>query len=257
MDKTQIKILIDLALKSGEIAQKYFEQTNLNVDKKSDNSPVTLADKEISQLIHKTLEKEFPNISIICEEAKNRIVTNDKFWLIDPIDGTSEFIKKTQQFTINIALIENKTPVFGLIYAPKIPNAPLYYVNEAKELIRFDVRDNKLTKITKKTPKKIQKIITSKRCQEEDILKYVKDNFKDDIDKANLEVIKLSSSFKFCEIIEGRADLLLNQKPTMEWDTAAGHALILANGGKVISLDNKNELKYNKENFINSGFITK
>ncbi len=254
MNKTQIKILIDLALASGKIACKYFDNNVLEINKKSDNSPVTKADKEISELIKKCLEKNFKDISIICEEGQNREVKGNKFWLIDPIDGTKGFIAKKNEFTINIAFIENNIPVFGLIYAPKILDAPLYYTDEKQNLICYYTKKNEFRKVRNiNETSQITKIISSKRSTDEEIIKYITNNFSK-IDISKIQISKMSSSFKFCKIIERKADLLFCLKPTMEWDSAAGHALILANGKKVLNL-NHEKLYYKKSKFSNNGFI--
>ena len=256
MNKTQIKTLIEIALECGEIALKYFDQSELVIDKKSDNSPVTKADQEISNFIKLELERHFPDISIICEEGINRKIGSNKFWLIDPIDGTKEFIRKTPYFTINIGLIEDNQPVFGLIYAPKISGSPLYYIDGNGHLMRLLVETGELTQITNNSKTAVKKIISSKRSSDAEVLEFVKNNFAE-IDCDKIEITKMSSSLKFCEFIKGKADLFLSLNSTMEWDTAAGHALVLAAGAKVFNLDQKSELTYNKAGFINKGFIAK
>jgi 3'(2'), 5'-bisphosphate nucleotidase len=255
MNKIQIKKLIEVAIKSGEIALEYFYDKDLAIDKKIDNSPVTKADKEISNLISVFLEENFKDISIICEEGRNRNIKGNKFWLIDPIDGTRGFIAKKDEFTINIALIENNTPIFGLIYAPRMPGSPLYYIDENKDLICLSVKGGTQKIINKenRTDRKITRVVSSKRSSNEDVVEYIRSNFQE-VDTANLLISRMSSSFKFCEILDDKADLFLNINPTMEWDSAAGHALILAKGGKVLGL-NKSDLLYNKKSFINSGFV--
>lgn len=255
MDKTQIKILVDIGLKSGEIALKYFNLESLEVSRKSDNSEVTKADHEISQFIYQQLKKNFPEICVICEEGQNRDIKSNKFWLIDPIDGTKEFIAKRNEFTVNIALIENNIPIFGLIYAPKISGAPLYYIDENQNLVRYLVEKNeiKIIKNTKIKNPEIKRILSSRRSKNEEIMEYLKNNFPQ-INLGEITITKASSSFKFCKMIENEADLSLSLKPTMEWDSAAGHALILAAKGRVLNLA-KEPLIYRKERFANNGFI--
>jgi 3'(2'), 5'-bisphosphate nucleotidase len=255
MNKKEIQLLINVVLESGEIALDYFNDKNIKVTKKTDNSPVTQADKKISKLIKETLTKNFPEISIICEENKNRSIIGDTFWLIDPIDGTKDFINKRNEFTINIGLIKNNIPIFGIVYAPKMPNAPLYYIDENKKLICFEVLNNKKREIN---PSKVIKkdkitIVTSKRCKNETINSYLQDNFPK-INVSKIEVKHISSSFKFCELIEDRTDIFLNLEPTMEWDTAAGHALAIANQAITLNPD-KTLLRYNKIDLKNNGFI--
>jgi len=254
MNKKEIQLLIDIVLKSGDIALEYFNNINIEVQIKPDKSPVTEADKKISDLIKKTLENNFADISIICEENKNRTISHDKFWLIDPIDGTKDFINKRNEFTINIGLIKNNIPIFGILYAPKMPNSPLYYIDENNKLICFEVKNNKFREIknSKNIDNNIIKIVTSKRCKNEDILLYLSQNFPK-ISHDKIEIQHMSSSFKFCELLEEKADIFLNLEPTMEWDTAAGHALAI--NKKIIVLNlGKTLLKYNKELFKNTGF---
>jgi 3'(2'), 5'-bisphosphate nucleotidase len=256
LDKKQIKILIDIALKSGEIALEYFDHHDLDIQTKDDDTPVTKADKIISSFIAEELSKNFPDICIICEEGQNRHIKGERFWLIDPIDGTKSFIAKENEFTVNIALIENKIPIFGLIYAPKIPDSPLYYTDENQNLVRYLVAKNQ-TQIIQKNEKnnsKITRIISSKRSTNAEIMEYLADNFKE-IDLAKIEITKLASSFKFCRMVEGEFDLFLSLKTTMEWDIGAGHALILANNKKLLTLDKSQELSYHKNGFINNGFV--
>lgn len=257
MDKTQIKILIDIVIESGKIALKYFNYNDIKVDRKSDNTVVTKADREISHFIGNQLRKYFPEICIICEEGDNRTIKNNKFWLIDPIDGTKDFIAKKNEFTINIGLIENNTPTFGIIYCPKIENSPLYYTDENGNVIRYLVQNNEISQIEqgKENEGNIKTILSSKRATKDEINQYLKDHFSD-INLEEINIIKASSSFKFCQMLENKADLFLSLKPTMEWDSAAGHALILAAKGQVLNLD-KEPLLYKKENFANQGFIVK
>lgn len=256
MNKTQIKIITDIVIKAGEIALKYFNKSDLNVERKADNSPVTKADKLISELISNGLKKNFPDIPIICEERKNREINGNKFWLIDPIDGTKSFIKKEKEFTVNIALIEDKKPIFGVIYAPKIIDSPMYYIDENQNLVRFLVNKN-LSK-TMESDLRIKeeniKIISSHRANDDEIIDYIKKSFHE-IDPEKVEIIKMSSSFKFCQMIEGKADIFLSLKPTMEWDTAAGHALMLANNKKVFTLSRNRELQYQKDDLVNKGCV--
>lgn len=256
MDKKQIKILIDIALKSGKIALEYFDHHDLDIQTKDDETPVTRADKAISNFIAQELTKNFPDICIICEEGQNRHIKGEKFWLIDPIDGTKSFIAKEKEFTVNIALIENKIPVFGLIYAPKIPESPLYYTDENQNLVRYLVDKNEFQIIqkNKKNKGEITKIISSKRSTNMEIIQYLANNFKE-IDLKKIEITKLASSFKFCQMVEGEFDLFLSLKTTMEWDIAAGHALILANNKKLLTLDKSQQLYYHKDKFINNGFV--
>ena len=133
-NKTQTQKIVALAFEAGEIAKKFFKTHNLKIEKKSDNSDVTNADIAISKFFKIELEKEFPQIPVICEEGSLRNVKSETFWLIDPIDGTNSFIEGSNEFAINIALIKKEKPVFGLIYAPVFEGGKMAFVNSENKV---------------------------------------------------------------------------------------------------------------------------
>jgi 3'(2'), 5'-bisphosphate nucleotidase len=263
LSQLQIKAIIKIALEAGKIAMSYFGSKNLYVNKKNDDSPLTIADSLISQLIFFGLQKITPNIPVICEEGKNRDFGNGIFWLIDPIDGTSSFVANNQEFTINIALIKNRKPIFGLIFAPATIEQKFYYTNSKGMLMQYFV-ENKKEKIvvTKKKVGKDLVIITSKRSSDQSILDSFSsltnnNNNLNSICKQKTRttiITKVSSSLKFLYLIEGKADLYLHLRRSMEWDVAAGQALIEALGGKIINLDSSNFL-YQKADLANKPFM--
>ena len=219
---------------------------------KDDNSPLTLADKASNTIICKELDKLTPNIPILSEEGKNIESISRKewnlFWLIDPLDGTKEFINKNGEFTVNIALIENGSPVLGVVYAPVI-NITWYggsgigsyklTSNMEKNEIKVDIPKNNTN----------LKIVSSRSHSNNVKL----EKFLEKIEK--YELIKMGSSMKICLVADGRAHLYPRFGPTMEWDTAAAHAVVKFAGGKIISLDNEKELSYNKEELLNPEFM--
>ncbi|MCE3255651.1 MAG: cysQ [Rickettsiaceae bacterium] len=257
LNQSQIKAIVKTALEAGEIAMSHFGSKNLDVKKKADNSPLTIADSLISDLIFSELEKIAPHIPVICEERQNRDFDNGIFWLIDPIDGTSSFANSDAEFTINIALIKNQKPVFGLIYAPAIPGLPFYYTNENGDLIKYNAKNQTgEIFIPQKKSTNDFAIIASKRSADKDILEHfhaVKNHDWKKEDKL-ISVLKCSSSLKFLYLIEGRVDLYLHLRRSMEWDIAAGHALLLAAGGKIEDLDGE-EFLYGKAGLVNKGFL--
>lgn len=260
LTQTQIKQIFQITDKCAVIAKQKFFNKNFQIFVKDDGSKVTSIDLEISDLIYKELTAIFPNIPIICEEKKLRDVNNE-FFLVDPIDGTSSLIKNSQEFCINIALIINKFPVFGIIHAPIFENGKFIF-NYGNEVFlgKNSNFDNALP-IKSKRQKIIDslKIITSPRTKMDLIGNFCSQHFS----SSKIHKIEnLSSALKFFRIIEGDANLYIHPRRSMEWDTASGHAIINAldyevNKFKII--DNKiiieSGLVYQKNNFENSGFI--
>lgn len=242
LDHTIIKQVINTALKAGDLIMEFYNKP-LSIEIKSDNSPVTIADIEANNFIVQALNNINPNIAIISEEDETPISINDAtFWLVDPIDGTKSFINKAGQFTVNIALIHNKFPVFGVIYAPLTQTL---YFNENN--IAYKQFKNSLTSIKVNNNHNEVIAIISTHHRTRQISSYL-NNLK------LKSVITASSSIKFCLLAEGKADIYPNFGKTMEWDTAAGHAILNAAGGSVKTHDNKPFI-YGKENFVNNLFI--
>jgi len=264
LSQQQINAILDLSIKAGEIATQAFKCKNFDIFVKSDNSKVSDVDFAISQLISIELSKICPNIPIICEENELRHVGGNLFFLIDPIDGTSSFINESSEFCINIALIDNNEPVFGLIYAPLIEGGKAIFCDQDNQIIKYNHQHKKLTKIDKifnfnQQPKTL-KIITSSRTKDTDIDLFLQQFFPNFIN--NFSVEKLSSAIKFFKIIEGEANLYLHFRRSMEWDTASGDAMLRKIGYKlrVIEFINNHfsmlgELQYKKNNFINNKFV--
>ncbi|MFT6106798.1 MAG: 3'(2'), 5'-bisphosphate nucleotidase [Rickettsiales bacterium] len=251
LNNYQIKSIVEIALESGKIAMSHFRSKNLKIGHKSDNSPITIADSLVSELIGGYLKKNFPKIPVICEEGENRDFGDGIFWLIDPIDGTRSFAAGNPEFTVNIALIENKKPIFGLIFAPAIENSPFYYTDENQNLIKYCVKN----KISKKFEFAAQNnedliVVASKRSPDGEIVDWMKSNSYPDPKK----ILKVSSSLKFIYLIEEKANFYLHLRRSMEWDIAAGQALILALGGKVLNLD-KSDFLYQKTDLANPPFF--
>ncbi len=252
-----------IAFEAGEIAAKSFKMRDFTVSRKNDNSEVTSTDIKISQFLNKNLSLEFPKIPIICEESQIRKIDNDVFWLIDPIDGTSSFIKGVDQFCVNIALIKNRQAVFGLIYAPLFEGSKMAYTDQESKIVLIKNQQKyflTVDKIKQEQEAKKLKIVTSNRTTNQDIATYLKQDYQNIND--NYEIEKLSSAIKFFRILENDCHLYIHFKKTMEWDTAAGQALIEAIAGKVKNFffnDTKSiigeDLTYQKPDFANQPFI--
>ena len=214
---------------------------------KSDNTPVTNADIRANDIICKGLKLHFPEISIVSEEQVKKGKAAKKFWLVDPLDGTKEFLKGNGEFTVNIGLIENKKPVFGIIYMPT--KNKLYFTKDKKSYFSKLSKKGQLTNIRKIKVKKRNKNIV--------ILSRSHSLAKSEIEKAKKmifrrfnanKIIRSGSSIKLCYIAHGLANVYPRFGTTMEWDTAAGDAIFRFAGGRIRTLDRK-ILRYGKRNF--------
>lgn len=250
-----IELAKTAALKAGKAILEVYNSGDLGVEIKSDQSPLTLADKAahtvIAEILGKTglpiLSEEGRNINF--EERKNW----DYFWLIDPLDGTKEFIKRTGEFTVNIALIKSNIPVAGVIYAPYIDI--LYYGSkesgvykaEAGKQVQLSISLNKRTFEELEQKEQIT-IVASKSHMNQKTNNFIK-QFR------NPTLSSMGSSLKLMLVAEGSADIYPRLGPTMEWDTASGHALLRSLNMGVYHTDLKTELTYNKEELLNPSFI--
>ena len=250
----QIEKLIETSYKAGKEILKIYNDENLfgRVDYKADNSPLTLADKASNEIIVEELKQSFTDIPILSEEEKSISYSKrrqwDKFWLVDPLDGTKEFIKRNGEFTVNIALIENGFPVLGLIYAPvldklylgDLKNGKSHLINEnGKEVnLRVNNRDS-------------DRIAVGSRSHSSDEEINLLKNYN------VVDTISVGSSLKFCMIAEGKADIYYRHGPTMEWDTGAGQAIVEVAGGSVDYMETNSRFSYNKENLLNGSFLVK
>lgn len=249
----EIEKINEIAVKAGNAIMEIYNNETLSkeIDYKSDKSPLTLADKASHDVIVNGLEEQYPDIPIISEEGADIPFDTRKtwktFWLIDPLDGTKEFIKRNGQFTVNIALIHENKPIAGIIYAPALNT--LYYGD--KEKGAFKQAGTELAKPIKVNGKKDQDLVAVRSGshaapEEEIVLKKF---------GATTSISK-GSSLKFCMVAEGSADIYYRHGPTMEWDTAAGQAILEAAGGKVfIGSTMESPFIYNKENLLNSSFL--
>ena len=243
-----VRELIDTFLNAGKISID-LRKIGLTKYIKSDNTPVSNGDLEVNKLIIKELQKLTPLIPIISEETSDNKSNNDlkDFWLIDPIDGTYDYINGLDEFTINAGLIINRKPVAGLIYAP------------AKERMFYSYGEGQAYEL--KNDKEIK--LTGDRNHDKNKIKFVaySDKVKPEIQKIfdDLNVsthTKMKSSLKFCVIATGEYDGYVAEPRASEWDIAAGHAILKHAGGKITDFDG-NEILYGKENFKNPSLILK
>lgn len=244
----------ELVLQAGQVVMKiYNKKKSINVYNKIDNSPITQADIESNNIITKGLTKITPQIPILSEEnISNWEIRKhwNKYWLIDPLDGTKEFIKHNSDFTINIALIDKKKPILGIIYAPALK---IIYSATEKIAWKEDIINN--NKFIIKTNKKYispLKIVVSKSH----IYNELKMNNYLNKLKVDYQILKLGSSLKFCLIAEGKVQIYLRFGKTNIWDTAAGQIIATAAGASVNTLKCNKILTYDleKKSFLNSDF---
>ena len=245
-----IKDIIEIAKNAGGAILEIYKDADLSnvVDFKGDDSPLTLADNASNDVIVKALELQFPDIPVMSEEMTQAPYETRKNWTkffcVDPLDGTKEFIKKNGEFTVNIALIENGLPVLGVIY---VPVTDVTYAGSSAGAIKIEGDKEVKIQINNKSSERIAVRSKSHAAAEEEVL----------LEKYNVtDTISVGSSLKFCMVAEGKADIYYRHGPTMEWDTAAGQAVVQAAGGKVFQGDQENDLfTYNKENLLNGSFL--
>ncbi len=244
-----------IALEAGEITLKYFEGGGeLQVETKDDDSPVTMADREAEAFIQTALEAILPDVPIIGEEAASLgklpdLEAGEYFWLVDPLDGTKEFISGGEDFTVNIALIKNHEPVLGVVYVPV--RGEMFAAHGPGTAVRWSDDTNREKPIKVRTPpQKGLTVVASKRHGDSERLDGFLEGFK--VEK----VIKRGSSLKICAIAEGRADIYPRFGPTCEWDTAAGDAVLRCAGGVMTDTEGKT-LRYGglRPKFLNPEFI--
>lgn len=242
-----------LSILAGREIMDIYEGDDFDVKLKSDDSPVTAADEAADKLIFAGLRAAFPDIAIVTEEqSDSHSVSADRFFIVDPLDGTKEFVHRRGDFTVNIALIENGVPVLGVVYAPA--RQRLFYTQAdgqtVEELGAFDpdvVGETKSISVSKPDNASLT-VVASKSHRDRATDDYI-NNYKVDAFQS------AGSSLKFCLVAAGEADLYPRLGRTMEWDTAAGHAVLLGAGGGVIRFDDHTALTYGKPIYENPFFI--
>jgi len=248
--KKYIEKVIDIAYQAGREILDIYNNDNIGIELKLDDSPLTIADKKANEIICKGLNDLTPDIPIISEENKEIPYDTRKYfellWMVDPLDGTKEFIKRNGEFTVNIALIHNQKSIAGVVYAP-VSNT-MYYAIKGEGA--FKIEDNEQVPITanKYKPSDHNLRIVCSRSHLNSATQEFINNF------TKPQLIARGSSLKFLIIAEGDAEIYPRLAPTMEWDTAAAD-IILAESGGSITQTNSSTLLYNKENLLNPHFI--
>ncbi|MEM6781360.1 MAG: 3'(2'),5'-bisphosphate nucleotidase CysQ [Pseudomonadota bacterium] len=244
-----------IALEAGEVTLDYFDDAGFEgADAKADGSPVTLADQKAEEVIEKALKDILPDVKVVGEEAvadgyRPQLEGVEHFWLVDPLDGTKEFISGSGDYTVNIALIKNGTPVMGVVYAPT--KGELFAAAGEGTAIRWTDESEKDRPISvREAPREGLTVVASLNHSNDEKLEKFLADYK--VQK----LMKRGSSLKICAVAMGKADLYPRLGPTCEWDTAAGHAILLGAGGIMTDIDNK-PLTYGGADpkFLNPEFI--
>lgn len=254
MNKSEISSVIrKLAIEAGEKIMEIYGTDDFQVKSKSDESPVTLADETADAHIFAGLRAAFPDAAIVTEEQSDtHSESSDTFFIVDPLDGTKEFIKRRGDFTVNIAYVEKGIPTMGVVYAPAKQRL---FLTDADGVSFEEMGDHKADVVGEMKPMSVSKpdesaliVVASKS--------HLTEETKDYIAKYNVaDSRSAGSSLKFCLVATGEADLYPRVGRTMEWDTAAGQAVLMGAGGQVVRFDTHEPLTYGKPIFENPYFI--
>jgi 3'(2'), 5'-bisphosphate nucleotidase len=261
LTREDIDQVIEVAQEAGDAILDIYEGTeDVEIDRKADDSPLTEADRASHRRIVEGLTRLPVEIPILSEEATDEISDStrrswNRFWLVDPLDGTKEFIKHNDEFTVNIALVEDGKPVIGIVHVPANDRTFVALPTEDPYVLGDDNRH--VLEAEPPGPEEPVKVVVSRSH-----LNEATENYVDRIEQAGHEVdlVRAGSSLKFCRIAEGQAHLYPRLAPTMEWDTAAAHAVLEAAGGTIVETDERQPLTdepltYNKENLTNPYFV--
>jgi 3'(2'), 5'-bisphosphate nucleotidase len=244
-----LESLLDLIRQAGDAILRIYN-TEFEIETKQDNSPLTAADMAAHNLIVSKLQSLTPEIPVLSEESSTIPYETRKswsrYWLIDPLDGTREFVKRNGEFTVNIALIEGDTPVFGAVYAPVLKT--LYYGIPGEGASKQE-GDKPIEAISVQEQRRQPTLVAGSRSHAGDSLKQFLNKLGEH------ELVSMGSSLKLCLVAEGKADIYPRLGPTSEWDTAAAQAVVEAAGGRVTTLECQ-PLKYNtKDSLLNPHFL--
>jgi 3'(2'), 5'-bisphosphate nucleotidase len=258
--------LFKVSLDAGKEIMEIYAQ-DFDVEIKGDNSPLTQADKRAHNVIMRGLKEMGSSIPVLSEEGREIPYSERKewnqFWLVDPLDGTKEFIKKNGEFTVNIALIDGNFPSIGIIYAPaldifyfgvvgegayKLRNASKAEISNEEELLQKSVH------LPEVTDHNVVRAVASRSHMSEETQAFITEL---EAKHGEVEVVSSGSSLKFCLVAEGKADYYPRYAPTMEWDTGAGQAIVEAAGGSITRYEDNERFYYNRENLLNGWFLVK
>ena len=252
VDNINSEKIVDIALTAGNEIIRIYEDDNYLKQTKSDNSPLTEADLRAHNLIVNSLFNETPQIPVLSEESIQVPYEERKkwntYWLVDPLDGTKEFINRNGEFTVNIALINNNVPILGVVHAPALGQT--WVGQKGKNAIKITNGFATEIKVKERKLSEAWKVVGS-RSHAGDSLKIFLEGIGD------YELVSMGSSIKLCLVAEGAADIYPRLGPTSEWDTAAAHAVVNSAGGEVVKMDGEKPLEYNKKSLRNPFFIVR
>ena len=255
MPEIDLDLISSAVITAGSVIMDIYER-DFEVDFKSDHSPLTEADSQANAVIMDALSTHYPRIPIISEENKEVAYAErsdwEQFWLVDPLDGTKEFIKKNGEFTVNIALIKKGFPVAGIVYRPvdRISYSAELGSGAFKTLIGGETKRIRNDRHYL-DQEKVSVVASRSHITPEvaDFVEELKESGKEE------DLISVGSSLKLCLVAEGSASVYPRFGPTMEWDTGAAHAVVLESGRNVISHETRKPLLYNKPSLLNPWFI--
>ena len=250
MSQPDFEAVIAIAREAGNAILEVYNGPEFDVQTKDDESPLTAADRAAHRLIDRELRTLTPGIPVLSEEGADVPYAErrewSRFWLVDPLDGTKEFIKRNGEFTVNIALVDEGAPVWGVIHAPALGTT---YAGRVGEGAWRQEGDGPREPLAVKTPDNGHAVVKSRSHPTGELAEYLESIHVAD-------EVPVGSSLKFCAVAEGRATLYPRFGPTMEWDTGAGHAIVEAAGGRVrLAEDEATPLRYNKDDLHNPFFI--
>lgn len=239
----------DLILEAGKAILEVYRTPDFQVTSKEDRSPLTLADSRSHEILSRGLRSLYPQIPLLSEEGKEIPHSVRRqwslFWLVDPLDGTKEFIKRNDEFTINVALVEDRKPVLGFIYLPVFEVLYLGDIRQGCWEIRRDRRRSlKVSPLQGEGPVRVVKSRSHPSPQVEELISLLPSH----------QAMDRGSALKFCALASGEADFYPRLGPTWEWDTGAGHAIVQAAGGVMVDPFG-NPLLYNKPELLNGPFL--
>lgn len=256
LDARQVEtVLRRLALQAGRAILDVYERPDFNVRLKGDESPLTEADEAADRLISAGLRAGFPDVALVTEEqAETHDLRAERFFIVDPLDGTKEFVQRRGDFTVNIALVENGVPVQGVVYAPA--KGRMFYTNAAGQAVEecgpfADDTPGTCQVLRMRAPDPAALVVVASKSHRD----QATDDYIARYPVADMR--SAGSSLKFCLLAAGEADFYPRLGRTMEWDTAAGHAVLQAAGGEVLDFDTHAPLRYGKPGYENPFFIAR
>jgi 3'(2'), 5'-bisphosphate nucleotidase len=252
MNKVNKQDIIDLAKQAGDAIMDIY-QRDFAVYDKSDASPLTEADLAAHHILVDGLER-MANYPILSEESSEDIKQErlnwNEYWLIDPLDGTKEFVKRNGEFTVNVAFIKDGKPIFGVVYAPALDTLYVGDINEGAYKQEANKAIEKITVKAKPTQASDFVIVGSRSHQSDEFKAFI-------ANYPGADIVSMGSSLKLCLVAEGKADIYPRLGLTCEWDTAAAHAVVEAAGGEVLHAETEKPLQYNKPDLLNPFFIVR